>query len=321
MSKLTLLACSVLGLPAIVTAQDASAWRDSAYRITAELRVVRDSIAREESGMEEIARRPGLLVSATTKYQPIAAEVLARFDSTRRRWFGEAFPAAEGFRIVLRTGDRWSTRRRGGGEHSLMIIGLPDGEAASRVSPLVRESELRGPEEATRSFLDQFGRMMMGATGAPLPRWIPTGIPLMISDAARREAAMYALVTGDGPAQRDCVTGVLAACGYVLGLRESATPDPGAKYLPLARADLLLTALDLGGPGAWDRLPDAPGASIEAHLAAAAGMPPDSLLARWRNGLLALRPDHGPLDVPTIAILLGWSGLVLIGALGIARWV
>ena len=321
MSSLTLLAFSALGLAPIVTAQDASAWRDSAYRISTELRVVRDSIAREESGIEEIARRSGLVVSATTRYHPIAADVLARFDSTRRRWFGEALPAAHGFRIVLRTGDRWSPQPRGSGEHSLMIAGLPDGEAAPRVSPLVRETELSDPEQAARSFLDQFGRMMMRATAEPVQRWLPTGIPLIISDAARREEAMYAVVTGDGPAQRACVTGALAACRYVLGLTEPATSDSGPKYYSLARADLLLTVLDLGGAGAWNRLRDAPGPSLEEHLIAAAGMPLDSVLARWRDGLLALRPDHGPLDVPATAILLGWALLVLITSVGIARWV
>lgn len=131
---------------------------------------------------------------------------------------------------------------------------------------------------------------------------------------------MYALVTGGGNAQRECVRGDLGSCAYVLGLRAPTIPEPGGQYYPLARADLLLTALDLGGEGAWGRLRDSPGTTVEEHLTAAAGMSADSLLSTWRSGLLALRPDHGPIGVGTIALLLAWTGLVLLVVLGIGRW-
>jgi hypothetical protein len=50
-------------------------------------------------------------------------------------------------------------------------------------------------------------------------------------------------------------------------------------------------------------------------------MPADSMLLRWRDGLLALQPDRGPLDVSSAGLILGWSMLILAAGLAIARWV
>lgn len=320
MSRLGAQLALVLAFPCTSAAQDAAAWRDSAYRLTAEIKRVRDSVQRADESIAEIARRGGLVVSASVKYQPIAVAALERFDSTRRRWFGEALPGGDGFRIVLRTGEPWRWRRPIESRQSISIAGLPDTGTATRFSPLVSSRVLSSPERAAHEMLSHFGNMMVGSAAASIRRWLPAGPSLILPDIDRREQAMYALVTGDGNAQRACVMGDLDACAYVLGLREPLTADPGGQYYPLARADLLLFALDQGGPGAWERLRNGPGASVEELLAAAADMPVDSLLSRWRQGLLAMRPDRGPISGITTLAFLAWSSVVLAASLGIAKW-
>lgn len=307
---------AMLALPSVLPGQDAAAWRDSTHRLSAEVRIVRDSLRKVDDVLQEVVRQSSMTASATSVLQAMAAQVLAGFDSTRKRRFGEALPGTLGFRIVLRYGDSWTRSK----PQALAIAGLPDTGDAPRVSPLLSKSAFSSVEGITREYIYQFGNMMMKSAPAAIQRWLPTGLPLQLTDADRREEAMYALVTGGGIAQRECVRGDLGSCGYVLGLRAPTIPEPGGQYYSLARADLLLTALDLGGEGAWDRLRDSPGTTVEEHLTAAAGMSADSLLSSWRSGLLTLRPDHGPIGVETIALLLAWTGLVLVVVLGIGRW-
>lgn len=318
MSRIAVL-ITMLAVARELPAQSADAWRDSTYRLTRAVRSVRDSIRDIDAGVEEIARRSGLVVSAARIPRTIATDVLARFDSARQHWFGTALPDANGFEITLRRWDSRSFGSRVGNPQSLTIAGLPDTGSAPRSMQMVSNGRLSNSEEATRSFLFEYGGLMMRTAPEWLLRWLPSGLLLDLTDESRREQTMYALVTGNGKAQRDCVRGDPGACAYAMGLRSTTDPDAGGQFYPLARADFLLTGLELGGAGAWERLGG--DGTIEEHLARASGTPADSLLIRWRDGLLALRPERSPLDVPTAAVLLGWSALVLAAGLGIARWV
>src|SRR5688572_29776996 len=123
MSRLAL-GLSLLVFAGPATAQNAAAWRDSAYRLSAEMLRVRDSLKQDDSRTEEIARRSGLVVSATSDYREIAEDVLNRFDTARRRWFGSALPGPAGFRITLRRGESWSFGQRMGVPQSLRFTGL-----------------------------------------------------------------------------------------------------------------------------------------------------------------------------------------------------
>jgi hypothetical protein len=241
-------------------------------------------------------------------------ETLRRFDEMRRRWFGISFPAAGGFRITI-TGTQSSRRQR---SRSLSVTGLSSLEEAPRASPRMRDPALEDPEAVVQELLFQYGQMMMAGTGS-MVRWVPT-LPLNVTDQSRREQAMYVLVTGVGRAQRGCMTGRAADCAYALGLRPSEYQDPGGQYAPLARADLLLAALDLGGEGAWDRLRLAPDTGVEARLASAANLPVDSLIAVWRRDLLRLRPDRTPVRAGNVAMLILWSAAAGLAAIGAARW-
>lgn len=309
----------ILVLVAPASAQDAASWRDSAYRLSAERQRVWDSLKQDDANLEEIARRAGLMVSATSEYRAFAEDVLARFDAARRRWFGIALPGPAGFRITLRHGESWSFGRQTSRPQSLSIAGLPDtGDA--RLAPFIPDANLGSPEKAAQRFLGEYGSLMLESAPPSIRGWLRAGLLLDLGEDTRRERAMYSLVTGVGKAQRACVRGDAAGCAHALGVRRSGDPEAGGEYYPLVRADLLLAALEQGGEGAWARLKAASG-TVEQGLAAAAGMPADSMLLRWRDGLLALQPDRGPLDVSSAGLILGWSALILAAGLAIARWV
>jgi hypothetical protein len=311
----------LLALTGPARAQDAAAWRDSVYRLSAEAERVRDSLKQDDSPTEEVARRSGLVVSATSDYRALAQEVLDRFDAARRRWFGSALPSPRGFRITLRRGESWSFGRRVGAPQSLRIAGLPDLDERFRAAPMVPDDALRNAETTAHRMLGEYGSLMMASAPAAIRDWLRAGLLLELGVDSRREGAMYSLVTGVGKAQRACVQGDAAGCAHAVGVRRSGDPNAGGEYYPLVRADLFLAALEQGGEGAWARLIAEEGGTVEQGLAAAAGMPADSMLLRWRDGLLALQPDRGPLDLPAAGVILGWSALILAAGLGIARWV
>jgi hypothetical protein len=174
------------------------------------------------------------------------------------------------------------------------------------------------PEVASDYLLRVFGQLMLAGAPPALHRWLDTDPAFGLSDDRRRAEALYGLVTGVGPAQRRCVSGEIRACASAMGL---VPGEEGPLYYQLMRADLLLTALEVGGSGAWIRLTSAPGEPMSDALAAASGMPIDSLLGAWREGLLARRPASRPIGGATVLVFAGWSALLLGVALGVARWV
>jgi hypothetical protein len=106
----------------------------------------------------------------------------------------------------------------------------------------------------------------------------------------------------------------LPACRSVL--------TPGRVLPPVSTAGrqyLVQLALESGGPSAFERLTADTGVSIEHRVAAAAGVPTDTLLNRWSAALRAV--PRGP-AVPGGELLLwfAWSGLLLAMALRGSRW-
>jgi hypothetical protein len=87
-----------------------------------------------------------------------------------------------------------------------------------------------------------------------------------------------------------------------------------------AAGTLLVTVSDLGGPEALARFFADTGAAVVPRLEAAAGMPLDSLLARWRGTILACRP--APTAVPAAMqwLVLGWTGVLVALAARSTRW-
>jgi hypothetical protein len=122
---------------------------------------------------------------------------------------------------------------------------------------------------------------------------------------------------------RQCVEGhVDAACLELVHMTDSLpAPVPGPNVLSgSARRSLMVVSRDVGGDGTFTRLLGDTTAPLGDRLAAAAGMPLDSLLATWHARVLAAEPE--PTRVGTVA---GWTSLltvVLAGALALrsTRW-
>lgn len=114
--------------------------------------------------------------------------------------------------------------------------------------------------------------------------------------------------------QRCMDLGDLSACRSIL------TP---ARVLPpvgvIGRQYLVQLALESGGASAFERLTADSGATIEHRLAAAAGVPIDTLLDRWSASLRAA-PRGPPASYQELLLGLAWSGLLLAMALRGSRW-
>lgn len=306
----------LLALPGALPAQRAAAWRDSVLRLGREVRSLQDSLIRGDSTVHEVAHRGDLVLGATLDQQGRAMAAFEYFAAARTRWFGTASPSPDGFRIALRvTWRRGFSGRWWDAQPGLLILsGRPDSGSSERA---VRTA---GRDDPGRSLVDAFGEMMHSHAEPSIQKWLRRPPPLYLPDAERRELAMYAVVTGTGSAQRGCVTGSIADCAYALGLRDPVGAEPGSPYDPVVRADLLLIALEAGGADAWLRLNQPTGGNIEAALASASGLGIDSLIVRWRQGVLALQPKTAPLDSRQVLVLLGWSVMLLLATLGVSRW-
>lgn len=120
------------------------------------------------------------------------------------------------------------------------------------------------------------------------------------------------------PEFRSCAVGSDSAC---LDLLESL--PPGSLVRPLdyaARFSLLETAVALGGTRTFSRLfATAPG-PIGARLAAAAQVPEDSLVTRWRSDVVSARPKPVPLPPWAMGLALVWMVAFMTCGLGSSRW-
>lgn len=309
-----LLAMAIVSFaPATATAQNAAAWRDSSMRLRALMTALRDSLVRGDSTTQEVARAGALVIAASPNDRTVARDALRQFAASSDRWFGGAMPAAGGFRIVVRTeaGGRGFGRPREIG--AVVLAGLPDSGTAVRLDRTVP------PDAVASAMIDAYAAMMWTST-PNLRKWLDFEPRLTTPEVGDRQFAMYNLITATGRGQRECAEGNLTVCAYALLLRQPPPGVPALVMVATMRADLLFTALRLGGPPAWTRLRVADSAGPGAELAAAAGMPIDSLLATWRTGLLALRPTETPLPAGNGIAAICWSAALLLGALGASRW-
>jgi hypothetical protein len=87
-----------------------------------------------------------------------------------------------------------------------------------------------------------------------------------------------------------------------------------------ARHSLARLVLDVGGRAAYTRLLRYPGRPLSERLAFAAGLPRDSLMARWRSSILAARPKPVTITAPGAWTALGWAVVFGLLALRSSRW-
>jgi len=83
---------------------------------------------------------------------------------------------------------------------------------------------------------------------------------------------------------------------------------------------LMQLALDAGGPGAFGRLTADSGVTVEHRLAAAAGMPVDSLLVEWAATIRAATPGSPMPSARMTLLVLGWCAVVLVLSRAEGRW-
>jgi hypothetical protein len=98
---------------------------------------------------------------------------------------------------------------------------------------------------------------------------------------------------------------------------------PGSLPRPLghtARLVLVREALRAGGRDAYRRLVTSPNAAIETRLSSAAGAEIDSLVAVWRNDVLAARPRPLALSWWASFAAIGWTAFFGFCALRSSRW-
>lgn len=148
----------------------------------------------------------------------------------------------------------------------------------------------------------------------PLDQWYDA------EDRRRLVAATAAEgLHADHPQQRSaCVDrGDADACTKLLRQMPVSFVEPP---LPSGPRALLGLTLDLGGPGAYDRLMASPQRSLADRLSAASGLSPDSLLATWRARVLAARPLPVTLSLAGAWAALAW--VLVFGALALqsTRW-
>lgn len=177
------------------------------------------------------------------------------------------------------------------------------------------------PSEAVRAcFLGDIGRckdvLQLDDSTGLLERWYVT--------PAEREALVTGAFTfyfergATAPSLQRCREHRDDACTALL-----QSLPPGSLPRPLAHAARLLLvreALRAGGRDAYRRLVARPTDPIAARLSSAAEMDLDSLVVRWRNGVLAARPL--PLTLPWWASVaaIGWTAFFGFCALRSSRW-
>jgi hypothetical protein len=298
-------------------AQDAKAWRDSLTRLSAEVAALADSLVARDSTVIEIERTAGVVLSATPSSRAVATSAFRFFQEQRALWFGSAAPSPGGFRLVVQIIPEPNVFIRFGAlreEARLVLTGLPDTTGA------VRTQRAAAMKDLGNQLLSGFAEMMFPTLGVPTTQWLGNPPPLYMTVRDRRALAMYMVMTSTGKAERGCVNGSVEDCGYALGLHVAPSSDLTGAYPPLVRADLFLEAIEIGGPDAWARVVAAHPVRPEEALVAASGLSADSLMTRWRIGILALRPDVRPLRLRNALLAAGWVGVLLLGTLGASRW-
>jgi hypothetical protein len=295
---------------------DAAAWQDTVSRVQAEQQALRSRLLVSDTSAVEVASRDGLRILATPGREDRARQVLDRVVSARRRWFGAAPPESD-FTISLHLRDReggWASSTSP--VRGVIIVTTARG-ASDRRGVLRRNMEDGSAELLADIVLREYAEVVAAALATPTRTWLTPGLPLERTDRERRSEVRYQVVTGTGTRHEQCVGGDVSACAGLLGLM---APGTGAQFPRLVRADLVLTALDIGGPEAWLRFQRAASVSPTAALEAAAGVPTDSLITLWWTGLLEERAGEVPLPPRAAVIAIGWLGILVAGTVGAARW-
>ena len=113
------------------------------------------------------------------------------------------------------------------------------------------------------------------------------------------------------------------ACGLVLEgyhLRDRQLRKDYPIPLRRGRGTLVAEALRMGGEGSFTRLISRPEDPLRDRLAHAAGVSPETLVARWRDRVLEARPNAQAGLLRSPLALLFWLALIILFATRSSRW-
>ena len=138
-------------------------------------------------------------------------------------------------------------------------------------------------------------------------------------DAPDRRYYVAHVLLSASSAARDCIRdGDDQACIASLKRAPGGAPQPPMGVV--ARQFLVALAINAGGAEAYDRLTAHADEPIETRLSAAAGMPIDTLVSRWRAAIVAARPITVAADARAAWAAVAWGVLLMGIALRSSRW-
>jgi len=135
--------------------------------------------------------------------------------------------------------------------------------------------------------------------------------------AVERSGGSWWLSIRTSPEYGGCLDGDAAACSAFLNEHRWIIGEP---LSATARESILRVALEVGGEGALGRLARSAAPTMVARLSVAAEVPSDSLIARWRERILAAAPAQVILTGATGGTALVWVLLSAFLALRSTRW-
>jgi hypothetical protein len=148
------------------------------------------------------------------------------------------------------------------------------------------------------------------------------GAEAWYTDEERRQLVASAMAWHRGvqrdPGARLCATtGDEPACTEILQTYPNLVQEP---LSPMARQTLVRVAFESGGEGAFGRLMTGDSLALPDRLARTAGLPVDSLIARWHAAIIAARPAGTVLSRAG-----GWTAFLWVVVLGVlamrgTRW-
>lgn len=152
---------------------------------------------------------------------------------------------------------------------------------------------------------------------------LDAGAPEAWYTAAERRHLVTSAMASYGDVQRDlraqrCASAAdEQACLQTLAAYPALVDEP---LSPMARQTLVRVAFEAGGAGAFGRFVRGDSLALPERLAYAAGLPVDSLVARWRDEIIAARPSG-----TVLSRLGGWTAFFWVVVLSVAamrstRW-
>jgi len=245
--------------------------------------------ARTRGMILDTLRRGPLTLVVVPSLEPVAAAALDSTWPVIERTYGRAVADLGNTALVLQALD------------------APEGPVPPQPRSIeVLASTSAGPGDVAISLRQVLATQIQQGMDSGLARWVGGVLLPMLIDSEMNGITDL------------CLQGQDAACRQALRHLE-----PALVSTPLgasARLALLDVVVRQGGTGAYDRLLATRGQPIDARLAAAAGMPADSVFAAWRHRVLSAQPLPVAVSPGSAWVAVGWCLLLAVLALRSSRW-